>query len=71
MSAVGILGLLLVIAFAVVGIGTVIDLNTDISALTSGGVQSLVGQLPTFWILGIVGVGSIFGLIFAVAQMFR
>lgn len=71
MSAVGILGLLLVIAFAVVGFSVVADLNTDISALTSGGVQALAGQLPTLWILGAVGILSIFGLLFAVANMFR
>ena len=70
MSAVGILGLLLTLAFAIVAFGAVVNLNTDISGLTTGAVQSLAGALPAFWMI-LVGFVGVAGVILAAAAMFR
>lgn len=70
MRAMGVLGLLIILAFAVIAFDVVIDLNTDISALTTGPLQALAGALPTFWML-LVGMLCVVGILVAAAAMFH
>jgi hypothetical protein len=55
------LGLLFALVFGVVALGTLIDVQQDLIAVTGGGLQGLVAEFPTFWVLllGMVGIVAV------------
>lgn len=62
MHIVSVLGLIFAIVFGLVGFIAIIDLNTDIAALTSGGLQSLIALFPVFWmgLLGFIAIAAVY-----------
>jgi hypothetical protein len=45
------MALLFAVVFGLIAFVPMIGMSVDISALTSGGLQSVAGLLPTFWML--------------------
>jgi hypothetical protein len=63
------LGLIFALVFSLAIFGEVVDLGVDMSALTTGPVQTLTGLVPQFWLL-LVGLGGLALLVLAVGTVF-
>jgi hypothetical protein len=46
-----VLALIFALVFGLVAFGFIVNMNTDIAALTTGGFQSLIALFPAFWML--------------------
>jgi hypothetical protein len=51
MHVVGALSLIFALVLGLVGFTVLITLNTEIAALTTGGLQTLMGLLPAFFMI--------------------
>jgi len=60
MHIVSVLALIFALVFGLVAFGSMVTLNADIAALTTGGLQSLIALLPTFWmlLLGFIAIAA-------------
>lgn len=65
MRIVGVLGLIFAVVFGLVAFSSLITLNTDITALTSGGVQALANNIPTIFMIfmGMVVIGLVIAVV--------
>ena len=63
------LGLLFALVFGLVALGTLIDVQQDLIAVTGGGLQGLIAEFPTFWVL-VLGMVGIVAVVAAFKAMF-